>query len=806
MNSLWHKVWADLFQSKSRSLLAIVSIAAGVFCVGTLFGMIDLLLTQMDAAHSQSRPSHISLMLGDDVDRSVLERMDRIPGVAGIDTMTPLNIRYRTHEGQDWQTATLIIRSDFEQQQYDMTTLVNGRWPAPGRIAIENLSAKATGLAMGDEIELETRSGIQRLAIDGVVRHPFVKPPKFGGQSHFFADSTTAANLFGLNPAHARQLMVQLEPPYSNEQANRLAAELRTQLAKLNLRVHVSLLQDPDQHWGRPFLAGINRVLQWMAWAALALASVLIFNTVSAHITRQTDQIGVIKALGGSTFRIAIIYLSEVLIMAVAAIFVAVVPAVYAADAASRRLLALFNIEGNPFEVSHTALLYMLQGGLCVPLLAALLPILRGSAMTVRAAIASYGLGADFGSSRFDIGLEKRLGRWLPTLYAAALGNLFRRKGRLWLTQSVLIIASVMFLVLASLIASLNLTLDNELARSRYAVKIGFSEDQSIADMNAMAQSVAGVGQIEFWQRFPIEVKTADDHNLRQKGSLGLQMLALPKNGEMYRPLIERGQWLQADDADVPKLVISADTAALNGLQVGDSVKVLLGADWQSWQIGGIYRWLAGHQYAVEPVYAALETISASTRRQDRAAFAVMSAVIDTADEEAALMRRLKQQFQDHHILLDAYTTIARLDQGRFSRNQFRPVLGTLMGLAVMIAAVGGIGLSGTLGIGVLQRTREIGVLRAIGAPSSAVRRLLVLEGLLHGLMAWLISLPLGYLSAEPMAKELGLLMFGIQLDYRFNSVAAGYWLVMLMLIAWMASSLPAHKAARLTIKESFGV
>jgi putative ABC transport system permease protein len=182
-----------------------------------------------------------------------------------------------------------------------------------------------------------------------------------------------------------------------------------------------------------------------------------------------------------------------------------------------------------------------------------------------------------------------------------------------------------------------------------------------------------------------------------------------------------------------------------------------------------------------------------------------MSAVIDAADEEVVVMRRLKQQFQERHILLDAYTTIARQDQSRFSRNQFRPVLGTLMGLSVMIAAVGGIGLSGTLGIGVLQRTREIGVLRAIGAPSSAIRRLLVLEGLLHGVMAWLISLPLGYLCAEPMAKELGLLMFGIQLDYRFNAAAAGYWLVMLIFIAWVASSWPARKAARLSIKESFG-
>lgn len=804
MNSLWHKVWADLCQAKSRSLLAIISIAAGVFCVGTLFGMIDLLLTQMDAAHQQSRPSHVSLMLGDDADRSALERIVAMPDVEGIDSMTPLSIRFRSPGHQDWQTATLIIRPHFEQQHYDLTTLISGDWPANGSIAVENLSVAASGLAVGDTIELETRSGIQRLPISGVVRHPFVKPPKFGGQSHFFADAAIAAELFGLKPDHARQIMVQLQPPYSSERASQLAAKMRSQLAEHKIRVNVSLLQDPKQHWGRPFLAGINRVLQWMALAALALASVLIFNTVSAHITQQTDQIGVIKALGGSTLMVASLYLAEVLLMACAAIAIAVLPALYAADVASHRLLTLFNIAGNDFEVSISAMLYMLLGGLCVPLLAALAPILRGSAMTVRVAMASYGLGADFGNSRFDVWFEKILGRWLPTLYAAALGNLFRRKGRLWLTQGVLIIASVMFLVLASLMTSLNLTLDNELARSRYAVKLGFSMDQPMTDIRALTQSLAGIEKLEFWQRLPIEITTTDDRALRQKGSLGLQMLALPLDA-MYQPRLETGHWLQTDDPNARSLVISADTALLNGLKAGDSVNVRLGSDWQTWQIAGTYRWLVGNQYAVEPVYALLQAVRNWTHNQDKASFALLSATIDTPENEVDVMRRLKQQFQEHHIPLDAYTTTARLEQRRYSRNQFSPVLGTLMGLAAMIATVGGLGLSGTLAIGVLQRTREIGVLRAIGAPSSAIRRLFVMEGLLHGVMAWLLSLPLAYVAAEPMARELGLLMFGIQLDYRFNTAAAGYWLLILLSIAWLASSWPARKAARLTIKQSFG-
>ncbi len=65
---LWQKIRADFGYHKARTALAILSIAVGVFCVGTLFGMIDLQLTKMDASHRQSQPSHINLLLRQDTD------------------------------------------------------------------------------------------------------------------------------------------------------------------------------------------------------------------------------------------------------------------------------------------------------------------------------------------------------------------------------------------------------------------------------------------------------------------------------------------------------------------------------------------------------------------------------------------------------------------------------------------------------------------------------------------------------------------------------------------------------------------
>ena len=132
---------------------------------------------------------------------------------------------------------------------------------------MENLSAQVMPLAMETPIEFETPSGNSVLKYSGVVRHPFVKPPKFGGQLHFFAD-TSALALFGLPTTSFRQLLVQIQPPFQSEKVQNVALTIRSELAKHGVYVNATFLQDPHKHWGRPFLSGIHYVLTWMAISA----------------------------------------------------------------------------------------------------------------------------------------------------------------------------------------------------------------------------------------------------------------------------------------------------------------------------------------------------------------------------------------------------------------------------------------------------------------------------------------------------------------------------------------------------------
>ncbi|MFI3190325.1 hypothetical protein BCS42_06225 [Crenothrix sp. D3] len=802
MNSFWHKIRADLLAQKSRTLLAISSIAIGIFVVGTLLGMIDLQLSKMDSSHQLSQPSHISLILKTDADFAVAEQIKTLAGVADVDRLTQFTVRFKTTNNPDWQTGTAIIRPDYRVQHYDVMTLLSGQFPHDNAVAVERLSAKAAGLKAGDAIIFETETGEQAFTVDGVIRHPFVKPPPFGGQLHFFI-APESASIFAIKPNTFRQLLVQVSQPYSEEKARLIAGDIRAKLSALDIGVNATLLQNPEQHWGRPFFSGINLILTVMAWASLALSSVLILNTIAALITQQTDQIGIMKSIGARRLTIARLYLTEVFIVALLALVLAVPLSLAGAYFSSQWLLDLFNIEMDGFEYSTRTVYLMLAGGLVAPLLASWYPIWRGASMSVRQAIASYGLGGDFASSRFDNWLEGNVFNALPTLYAVSLGNLFRRKARLLWTQMVLIIAGVLFILIISLITSVNLTLDNELARSQYNVRLGFSADQPSALIEELIRTVPQTTGLELWNRLPAEL-SRNEILLKQSGSLGVQIVALPVESVLYKPLIVAGRWFEPNDNNQKVLVLNAATAELNGIQVGDSIKVnLLGRFNSDWQVIGLYRWFAGSGYNVEPVYAPLSTVQTVTQRNQFSSFALLSAAITTVDEEKIVADALKQVFQNNHIKLDFYTTIAKLEQRQFAKNQFRPITSMLLGLASLIASVGAIGLSGTLAIGVLQRTREIGVLRAIGASSAAIFKLFMLEGVFHGLMAWLISIPIAYFCAEPLSRKLGEIMLGIQLDFSFSWLAVWLWLAIIIVLVLLASYLPARHATRIIVRAS---
>ncbi len=129
-----------------------------------------------------------------------------------------------------------------------------------------------------------------------------------------------------------------------------------------------------------------------------------------------------------------------------------------------------------------------------------------------------------------------------------------------------------------------------------------------------------------------------------------------------------------------------------------------------------------------------------------------------------------------------------------------KPTSGQVM--AALLAVVGGMGLTGTMSINVLERRREIGVMRSIGASDGAVLKLVMVEGMLIGLLSWLIAMLLAIPLSGVLSYAVGQALLQTPFEYAFSIAGALLWLLLVVIISLVASYVPARNASRLTVRE----
>jgi putative ABC transport system permease protein len=797
MSVIWHKVWSDLWDNKVRTGLAVLSISAGVFAIGAIFGMVDQLTTGMDQSHQSTYPSHIQMFLADRIDRNTAIRLKKIEGVEDIEVMNQVTVRYKVNPNDEWERGEVVMRDDYDDQTYDVLELKQGSWPKKDDIGIERLSSQFYGVDIGDSIIFELDKTDRALPISNKVRHPFVPPPQFGGDAVFFVDGQ-GLERFNIPNGEYGQLKIRVSP-YSLEFSKDIASEIKSRLAKEDKGVAFTFFQDPEEHWGRQFVEGLNLVLQILAVIAVLASVVLVINTLTALVTQQTDQIGIIKAVGGRTGTIIKIYLTGVLAYGILALAISLPLGAVLAFGITKWFLNLFNIDYDTFQVSSQAIFYQVIAAIIAPLIAALWPVLSGATITVREAIASYGLGSGkFGTNWFDRLVESFGQRFLSGPYAVALGNMFRRKGRLILTQLVLVMAGTMFLIVMSLSASITFTLDNEFLRRNFDMFFIFDENQRADRTIAMAQSVPGVTEAEIW--FNQSASILKEGQRASDAGLGAAIIGVPEGSDIYRPLMVAGRWLQPGDDKV--IVMNRETADENGIELGDIVTLdlnELGDD--DWQVVGFYQVIFGGGFSTDDVFAPLDAVYDATKKYNKGSLLRVRA----ANNEAAFTDDVRDQLTDIYTRrnMDILFSQTEAQERESADAQFSITTTMLLGLAVIVAGVGGIGLMGSLSISVVERTREIGVMRAIGARTVTILGMFVMEGLLQGLFSWAVSVPLAFVIARPLADALGQAMFDANLDYQFSLGAVIAWLLIVVAISVVASIIPARNATTISVRDS---
>ena len=509
---------------------------------------------------------------------------------------------------------------------------------------------------------------------------------------------------------------------------------------------------------------------------------------MNAIVAQQVWQIGVMKAVGATFGRVVRVYLVISVVYGLLSLLVAVPLGVVAAHLVAAWLLDLFNITVGSWRVIPTAVAIQVVLGAVVPLLAALVPVIGGARISPHRAMSNYGLGSGFGRGWLDR-LMGRIRR-LPRLVLLSLRNTFRRKGRVALTLLTLTLGGVMFIMVMSVRESFGNTLDVLLSDFGFDVLVVFDCPHRVTRLVDATESMPGVTCAEVWD---VQGATL---NLDSGENIDGQLWGVPDNSQMFSPRIVDGRALLPDD-DLA-ILLNHKIAVDEGITVGDTVTLTVDGEDLTWTVVGTVININNSQ---QDNFVPFDTLGREVGNANRGAFVMANSERHDIAAHQELVRDLRATYTAHRLKPVFFQSAGELREE--NRNQFDIIIYLMLAMALLAAMVGSIGLMGTMSINVVERGREIGVMRAIGATSAIVARVFVAEGILIGVLSWLLAALLGYPGALAFSNLVGNQLMEIPFDFRYSVGGVVLWLVIVVVLSALASLWPALRATKVSVREA---
>jgi putative ABC transport system permease protein len=528
-----------------------------------------------------------------------------------------------------------------------------------------------------------------------------------------------------------------------------------------------------------------------LGWLTVLLSGILIVNTITALMSQQTRQIGIMKAIGGRTHQIFGMYVALILGFGLCSLVISVPLANKAAQIVGDGMAGYLNFFPATYRGYPSTLIQQTIVALVVPLLAALWPMYNSVRMTVRETLSEYGIGGKTKPKKTSVSKGTLL---IPRPMRLSLRNAFRRKVRLALTLFTLILAGALFIGVYNLWASFAQAMNDVQGYLLADINANFSRPYRFDKVSEMALNVPDVSSVEGWLEYP---GTLIPEQIDQAGRQ-INFVAPPSTSTLIDPIITAGRWLKPGDENA----VVIGNHLLNmfpDLKIGDTLTIKVNQKETQWHIIGFYT--APIPLDIPYLYVNYEYISRLVGQPGM----VYALRVITSRHDAITQENVNDQllatFESHGVQVS--NTQLGVNYVRDSTAQTNIFVYFMLGMAVLIAIVGGLGLTGTMSINVLERTREIGVMRAIGASSWAIQSIVIVEGVVIGLVSWIISVALAIPLTNVLTFGVGMALMSTPLPVVYSISGIIVWLLGTLLLAAIASALPASRASRLTVRDA---
>jgi putative ABC transport system permease protein len=832
---------------RGRALRTVLTTLAIVFGVLVVFGMNTLMPAFMRAyqanvmAASGQVDAVISLRTADAFDAAVAGRVAAVDGVSAVSGLLDrtVNVPADYFDGDpataDRISALNVLGIDVEAARaLHVFTVTSGRFLESADRAAVTLSENAAqilGLGVGDTLKLPTTQGEASLTVVGILPDRGVP-----GNEVLLVTLAQAQAMFD-----AEGKINTVEANFDTADAARRTEIERAIIATLGEGYHLGALSSNSE-----LLTGLalgQAIFTMLGLLALLMGAFIIFNTFRTIVAERRRDIGMLRSLGASRRAIIGIVLSEGLIQGVIGSALGLVlgyllglgMVAFMSPIAEQYL----NIRvGNP-EVSPLLLIGSLSLGVGVTLLAGLIPAISASRITpleaLRPAVGEVAFrrmaGAGFwtgalllglsvaalftqnttlvilGSLLFVVGLilaAPALISPIANLLSAAAagvfarggtaqlaqGNLARQPTRAAITASTTLIALAILVMAASTISSLSLGFERVLRRSLGSDFVFVPPSVAVWGTNVGA----GRGLAEDLRDVEgVEVVTGLRYAPSEAGGTAIAVLGIDP---VTYPQVSGLTFVSGEEATAYGALSAGREVIINGIlrttiqaDLGDEITLLTPTGPQTYHIAGV----AGDYLnaKIPTAYISQANIGADfDQNEDVLLQANLAAGADAQAVETAFRAILADYPQFR--LIEGQTYIEE------SLAVFNAAFAGMIALAILLSVPSLIAMINTLAIGVIERTREIGMLRAVGATRPQVRTVIVAEAVILAAIGTAFGLLSGLYLGYMMVKALAAVAYPI--DYIFPAAGVLIAVASGLLFGALAAIIPARQAARLEV------
>lgn len=780
MNATWKKVVGDLKDAPARMTLVALAVFVGTVAMGTATGVRVILSREVESSFAATNPPSATLWL-DRADAAAVAEARRFTGVLDAEPWRVGRARVEVAPGE-WRPLRLFAVRDFHGVRVSRFFPAGGDWPPQGgEVLVEQSALPVLRAGVGDSIRVRlpgNRSA--ELRVSGGVHDPGQAPGWMDQVAYAYCTPDTLQRL-GLG-GEAEELRVTTEG--DRDRATSVAAGLADRLREQGREVHrveVTLREHPHaDHMG-----SMLTVLLVFSGLALVLSGAMAANVAAALMAKQVRQIGVMKTLGATSTQVSSVYLRLVLLLAVAAVVVALPVAGMLSGRAATVLAGHLNL-----RVADPSLPWWVWPagaalGVGVPVAVTALVVRRGAKLPAREAVSQSGVRPPSGRTRAWL-----IGGWAADcVLALSLRNTFRRPSRLVLSVGTLALGGAVVMTAMNVYASLTAGLDATLAAQGHDIDVRLLRPVPRDALVHKAADIQGVTGVEAWGMVLVNIERPGGSSAAGTGRYAL--FAPPADTRFMRVPVVAGRWPHPDEADA---VVANRTLAdkESAVRLYSTVTLMVDGRRRTFRVVGVVE-----EIAPPTLYTSDAALAALT---GRAGAAGALRVTTAPGAERTVAAGLEDVLADQGAMPVLLMT---RDEFRASLlDHFQVIVVCLLAAGAAAVVVGGLSVVTGTGINVLERSREIGVARSLGATRWAVRRMLLTEGIALAVLSVVAGVLLALPASAVLTRLIGDIGPHVTLPVVVSPSAVGGWAVVAAGITLTACLLAARRAVSLPVRE----